>query len=245
MRLKSPFNHRGTEVAGTIAAHAVDLDLRSELDAMCGGCSIDDPAQGGAERRQHQRFLGEFDERDRVVAGQVMASVHQQQQVFGEQRLDGDLGVVDRQVDDRSVDLLGDEARNQVGGVALVGSDMHARVLPAELQEELGEQPAGGGAQHTQARVASHFVAPGGHLCGDVVEFVQHPAGLLDHDDAVVGEAATLTVDEDHAELFLQPTDVPADVGLHGVQRSSRRRERTVVGDRDQGGELAEVHLEK
>ena len=164
--------------------------------------------------------------------------MYEQHEVFREQGLDGDLGVVDRQVHDGGVELLADQPRDEVGGVALVHGDVHARVLPAEVPEELGEQPPGGGAEHAQARVAAHFVAPGGHLGGDVVEFVQHPAGLLDHDDTVVGEAAALTIDEYHAQLLLETGDVAADVALYRVERSGGCGERTVIRDRDQSGEL-------
>ena len=63
--------------------------------------------------------------------------------------------------------------------------------------------------------------------------------------DTLVGQSATLAIDQDHAQLLLESGDVAADVGLHGVQRSGGRGERAVVGDRHERGELAEIHLEK
>ena len=52
-------------------------------------------------------------------------------------------------------------------------------------------------------------------------------------------------VDQGDAELALEPGDVAADVGLHGVQGTSGCGERAMIGDRHERGELAEIHLEK
>ena len=70
--------------------------------------------------------------------------------------------------------------------------------------------------------VAGDLVAARGHVGGDVVELVQHPPGPLDDDDALVGQAAPLAVDQGDAELALEAGDVAADVGLHGVQGTWR-----------------------
>ena len=62
---------------------------------------------------------------------------------------------------------------------------------------------------------------------------------------ALLGEAAALAVDEGDAELALEPGDVAGDVGLHRVQGPGGGRERAVVGDRHEGGELAEIHRQE
>ena len=107
-----------------------------------------------------------------------------------------------------------------------------------------GMQPASRRADDTEAGLAGDLVAARRHVGGDVVQLVQDPPGPLDDRSALVGEPAPLAVDEGDTELLLEPGDVAADVGLHGVQRACSRRERPVVGDRHEGGELAEIHLE-
>ena len=96
---------------------------------------------------------------------------------------------------------------------------------------------------HAEARLAGDLVAARRHVGGDVVELVQDPPGPLDDERALVGEPAALAVDERDAELALEAGDVAGDVRLHGVQGAGGGGERAVVGDRDEGGELAEIHL--
>ena len=83
----------------------------------------------------------------------------------------------------------------------------------------------------------------GSHVGRDVVELTKDAAGPLDHPGPVVGQLALGPVDEHRPELLLEAGDVARDVGLHRVQRPRRGRERAVVRDRDEGGELTHVHL--
>ena len=78
---------------------------------------------------------------------------------------------------------------------------------------------------------------------GDVLHLAEDPPGPIDDPDAVLGQRALGAVDEGRAELTLEAGDVAGDVGLHREQRPRRRRERPVVGDRHEGGELADLHL--
>ena len=59
---------------------------------------------------------------------------------------------------------------------------------------------------------------------------------------AFVGQPAVRPVDQGDAELALELGDVPGDVGLHRVEGPRGGRERAVIGDGDDGGELADVH---
>ena len=120
----------------------------------------------------------------------------------------------------------------------LVHGDVHAGVLGAQLGEQLWQQPSRRGADDPQPGVAADLVAAAGHLGGDVVELVQHPPRSFDHHEAFVGETATLAIDQGDTELAFQAGDVAADVGLHRVQGPGGCRERAMVGNRYQGGEL-------
>jgi hypothetical protein len=126
-----------------------------------------------------------------------------------------------------------------------VDGDVHAGMCSFDLGEELGEQPPCGGTDGSEPGLAGHLVTSGRHVGGDVLEFVEHPSCSFDHHHALIGETASLAIDQDDPELLFETGDVTADVGLHRVQRSSSCRERSVVGDRHEGGELPEIHLEK
>ncbi len=169
----------------------------------------------------------------------------QQEQILGEQRVDLQLGLVDRQVQDCGIDLRRLEARQEAAGVALVDGHVHPRMTAGDLSEQLGEQPAGGGSDHAESRIAGHLVAARRHFGSEIVELVQHPAGTIDDDHAVVGQPAALAIDQGDTQLALETGDVPTDVGLHRVQGTSSGRERAVIGDRHERGQLAEIHLEK
>ncbi len=121
----------------------------------------------------------------------------EQQQVLGEQRLDHELGIVDREVDDGRVELA-----------ATARSGRASVVLPSwtigwtsgwsrrDGAEQLRHQPAGGGADHPDAGLAGDVGVERGHVGGDVVDLVQDPPGPLDDPRALLGEPAVGAVDE-------------------------------------------------
>ena len=84
-----------------------------------------------------------------------------------------------------------------------------------------------------------------GDVGGDLVDLAQDPPGPLDDPLPVVGQPTLGAVDERGAELALEAGDVGGDVGLHREQGPGGGRERAVVGDRDESGQLADVHLER
>jgi hypothetical protein len=122
--------------------------------------------------------------------------VDEQQEVLGEERLDDELGVVDREVDDRRVELAGEHAGHDRGGAALADDRVDARVFGGDGGEELRHEPAGGRADHPDAGVAGDVVVERGDVGGDVVDLVEHAPSPLDHPLALVGEDTVRPVDE-------------------------------------------------
>ena len=59
-----------------------------------------------------------------------------------------------------------------------------------------GHQPAGGGADDTEAGLAGDVGVARRHVGGDVVHLVQDPTGALDDTGALVGEPALRAVDQ-------------------------------------------------
>ena len=82
----------------------------------------------------------------------------------------------------------------------------------------------------------------GDHVRQQGVELSLHPPRPGDHELARLGQAGVRTIHELAAELTLELFHVRGDVGLHGLERVCGRRERTVIGDGDEGAQLAEVH---
>jgi hypothetical protein len=145
-------------------------------------------------------------------------------------------------VHDRRVVLAEQQRRDQRRCAALGDDDAGLRMSHRHLGEQAGEQPARRRPEHAEAHVADDVAVALSHLGGDVVELAQDPPSTLDDPGAVVGEATVGAVDELGAQLLLEAGDVAGHVGLHREQGSGGCRERAVVGDRDQGGELAHVH---
>jgi hypothetical protein len=108
--------------------------------------------------------------------------------------------------------------------------------------EQAGDQPAADGSDAAQAHLPGDLVEHRGHVGPERVELAAHPAGPLDHHLTLLGEGAAVAVDQYRPQFTLEPGDVGGDVGLDGVERARRGRERSFVGDGHEGGELAEVH---
>ena len=109
--------------------------------------------------------------------------------------------------------------------------------------QQLRHQPAGRGADHADAGVAGDVVVERGDVGGDVVDLVEDPPCPLDDPLTLLGETAVGAVDQGDAELAFELGDMTRDVGLHGVEGPGRRRERPVISDGNDGGELTYVHV--
>ena len=68
------------------------------------------------------------------------------------------------------------------------------------------------------------------------------PPGAGDDELTLFGEPSGSAIDEGCAEFALEACHVGRHIGLDGVERLGRSRERARLGHRDEGGELAEVH---
>ena len=167
----------------------------------------------------------------------------EQDEVFGEQRLDDQFRVVDGEVDDRGVELPREHSGDDRGGAALADDGVDPGVAFGDGAQELRHQPSGGGADDPDPGVARDVGVERGDVGGDVVDFVEDTSGPFDDPFAFVGQTAVGTVDEGDAELAFELRDVPGDVGLHGVEGSGGGGEGAVVGDGDDGGELSNIHV--
>ena len=76
------------------------------------------------------------------------------------------------------------------------------------------------------------------------VELAAYGAGPFDHAHAELGRhgAPPAAHQQLHAELGLELVHVARDVRLHGVQAIGRRRERALLGNREQGLQMTNVH---
>ena len=157
--------------------------------------------------------------------------------------LDDEVGLVDRQVDDRGVQFTGHHVGDERRRGPFADDGAHVRVGVSKAGEERWGQPSSGRADDADAGVARHLVVTRGGVGGDVFDLVQHTPGALDHASAVFGQPALGTVDESDAEFFFEPGHVTRDVGLHRVKGSRCCGERSVIGNGDDRSELADIHL--
>jgi hypothetical protein len=180
---------------------------------------------------------------DAVAVGEGVTDRHHQDAVLVEQHRRGHVVVVARQVEHGEVELPVDELRAQRRRGRLDHHHAHAGVHGSHGLEQPGDEPARRRPDHPDAGAAGHLGAEGRDVGRERVEFGLDPAAPLDHDLALLGEAAGGPVDQEDAQLALEAGDVGRHVGLHRVQRLGRSRERPVVRHGDEGGELTQIHL--
>ena len=176
-------------------------------------------------------FAGDPLQRKLVLLCPWMAAMHNHDEVLGEQWLDSEFGVVHWQMHNGGIEVPGHQAGEQGCGASLEHGHVHQWMLLGERREQLRHQPPRRGANDSNASVTAHGVATAGHIGRDVVHLAQDAPGTFDNLTAVVGEATAVAVDQRDAEFFFEPGDMPRNVGLHGVERPSRRRKRPVIGD--------------
>jgi hypothetical protein len=126
--------------------------------------------------------------------------------------------------------------------LALGHVEVDVGVADPQQVEELGHQPAPGGADHAQAHRADDLLAQRRDVGHHVGELVHDPAGPADDDLALLGEAAGGPVDQLHIELALQPGHVGRHVGLHRADGRGRGREAAGVGDAEECLQMFQLH---
>ena len=187
-------------------------------------------------------MLRELLDGDSVVCGQRMIVRRDHDELFFEQELGVDVGVTNRQRQHGEIELaavqLGEQRRR--GGI----DDHHSnpRIVGGHRLEQRRHQPASGRADHTDAGDAFDFAVHGGHVGDQGLELDLHAPGAADHDLALGRERAAGPVDEGDTELLFEAGHVGRDVRLDRVQRPGGRRERAMVGHRDEGTQLTKVH---
>ena len=144
--------------------------------------------------------------------------------------------------DDGQVELARAELELELGARPLAHVEVDVGVAFAQHVEELGHQPAAGGADHAEAHRADHLLAQRGHVGHHVGELVHDPPGPADHDLTLLGEAAGGPVDQLHIELALEAGDMGRHVGLHRADRRGRGRETAGVGDAQECLQVFQFH---
>jgi hypothetical protein len=147
------------------------------------------------------------------------------------------------EADDPRVDLPVGDGVDELGVLVAAEADLDGRVCAAELAEGVAEavvyragdadaEPAVEDAAQGGDGLAASF---GGGQCG---------AGVGEEGLACGGQGrlAAVAVEERFAELALEAADLGADRGLGDEEALGGAGELPLVGDRDEGSELAEIH---
>ena len=224
-------------------AEPVDLRLGPELDACRAGLAVELVAERGAARLEQELVAREVGERDRAPASARGCPVGAMRIRSSSKRGSvTHLRVGDGEVDDGEVELVREEAGHQRGRRRVDHDHVDLRVLARDGLEHEWDQPARRRADASQAHRAGDLVAERGHVRDDRVELRMDVPSAADDGLALLGEDAAAPIDEGDAQLPLEASHVGGHVRLHGVHRSGRRREAARFGDRDEHGELSEVH---
>ena len=165
-----------------------------------------------------------------------------EQTVFFEQFLHSYLRLPEGQIHHRAVQVSGHYLGEQAGGGGGKHLEPDIGVGGLQCRQHYGDQPSGGGVDDAQSSDAGDVVAHGGHVIGDGVGLGPDAPGPGHHRLALLGEGAGVAVHQPGTQFLLQPGDVLGHVGLDGVQRPGRAGECPVLGYRQQGVELADVH---
>ena len=186
-------------------------------------------------------MLAELRERHAIVLRQRMVGGRDEHEVLVEERLGVEVGIVDRQVDDREVEAAGLQLQRERRRGRLDHDDAHPGVLDPESVEQAGNQPAGGGADDADA-----------HVAGDLGAEARDVGRMASSSASMRRARATTAVPSSVSRPLPRSTSVDparARAGRRGSRRSTARcaatarpGEGAVVGDGDQSLELSEVH---
>ena len=256
---QSPVNHRGAAVAGSTAApnpsnasdatqaHAVDLGLGAQRDSALArpgaSSSSRNAVPGGSSSRGSWSASSASVTRSRSASGWSVG--RDDRRSSSNSCSASTSGSSDRQRRRRR----GRAARRGAGAAATwcVASTTTTRTFgyaDRHRFEQRGHEPAGGRADDADARDAARSRrarrprrrreprARRWTRRGPAHDRLRLPS---------VSASVARSIERD-AELAFEPGDVGRDVGLHGVQRPRRGRERAVLGHRDEGVQLAQVH---
>ena len=167
---------------------------------------------------------------------------HHEHEVLVEEVGHDHLVAAQRERDHGQVELARAELELELGAPALGHVEVDVGVALAQDVEELGDQPAAGGADHAQADRAHDLLAQRGDVGHHVGELVHDPAGPADDDLTLFGEAAGGPVDQLHIELALEPGDMGRYVGLHRADGGGGGRETAGVGDAQECLQVFQFH---
>jgi hypothetical protein len=109
-------------------------------------------------------------------------------------------------------------------------------------QHEGRDQPPGRRTDDADADAARDLVVQRCHVGFEGVELALDAAGPGHDRITLLGQRAARSIDERGAQLALEPSHVGGDVRLDGVQGPGGGGEAAVLGDGEEGVELAEVH---
>ena len=168
---------------------------------------------------------------------------YEQDQFLFEEWPHVEIGVVERQVHERSMQLPANNVRDERRRTSFADDRVDAWMVARHAGEKRRHEPTGDGADHPDAGITSDIGVSARDIGADVVEFVHDSSGALDHALALVGHSAGRSLDERHAKLAFKLCDMSRNIRLHGVESTRCRRETSVFCDGDQCRELPEVHL--
>jgi hypothetical protein len=159
-----------------------------------------------------------------------------------EQRLGLGVRALGREVDDGQVEVAAVDPGDERGRGGVDQHDADVGQVGLDRLEQQRAQPAGGRPDHPHPHGAGDLGAQRGDVGRQRLQLGPDAGGPGEDGLALLGRLAGGPVDQRGAQLLLQPGDVGGDVRLHRVEGAGGGREAAVLGDGEEGVELAEVH---
>ena len=174
----------------------------------------------------------------------VQALGHQADEILLEEVLDGQPGVDDGLGDDRHRHLVVHDLGGQALRRPLVDAEHDARGPLLEVADQGRDEPAAGRAHDPEAGVAGLEALEEREVDPHGLELAPDAAGPLQHDPPELRRSGSPPAPDEYrdAEFPLQLADLLGDVRLDGVQHLGGRRERTRLGDGQQGIKMPDLH---
>ena len=111
--------------------------------------------------------------------------------------------------------------------------------------EQSWHQPAAGGANAAKSCFACYFGISGVDVGFNVLQFMDDSSGALNHQNAIFGKFAALSIDQTCTKLFFEARDVCRDVALYGAERSRSGGKRAVFRNGNEAFQMANFHKKR
>jgi hypothetical protein len=195
-------------------------------------------------REQHERLPCQPLQGDAAQAGQRVAVRQRREQRLAQERLDPHALHIDGRADEPQVEGAGRQRAQLLNGRALAQLQLDVGPRGPEALHDVGDDREQRRADEADAKAADLAFADPPSRGDRAVELGQDRAGVAQERRAGRGElnAPARPLQQEHAQLVLEPAQLLAQRGLGQMQPRGRAAEVQLLRDRDEVLQLAQLH---